>query len=288
MNKLNEQVSRMREIMGLPNGEGKHIVYHAGEKKITRLVPDFIKGGPRALYGWGVYFSDSIHKAKDYGKEITYLDISDMNILDLQNGVDLSLVRKVKNLVNGTQKRDVSLAAYYEKISKLLEKNIGVAIEQIYRMKDDIFMRNTDKLWSEMLVKLNYDVLKYNYEYVVINFDKANHYLIDNETGLQSGLGNYVSPEDSNKVSLDDIIPDTEENAEIRNIVLNSDDWNEIKRTLNILKTRQQTVRNNRDYMELQREIDLLEKLLDSDYMFGINEVMEFNNMITQLDKIGI
>ena len=255
-----------------PKIKGKHIIYHAGDKKITKLVPDFIKGGPRALYGWGVYFSDSIHKAKEYGNEITYLDISYMNILDLRDKVDASLIEKVKRLANKTKKYDKLVAAHYESAAYSLEKHIGNTIYDAWREIFSKYTWNTDKFWSEMIVKIGYDIMKYGYEYVVINLDKANHYLIDNETGSQSGVGKYINPNEPKKVSLDDIIPDTEENDNLRSLVLNSDNLKDIKYHLNSLKGIQNKVKNVRDYNELQREIELLEKLLDSDYAFDINE----------------
>jgi hypothetical protein len=251
-----------------PKYKDNNIIYHAGDKKLTKLIPDFIKGGTRANYGWGVYFTSSINKARDYGKEITYLDISDMNILELADMVDDSLIKKIDKLAVKTKKQDSILGSQYEVIAGNMKKYIGKTIYDAWRSIFSSYTWNTDKLWAMMLVKIGYDIVKYGYEYVVINLDKANHYLVDEKTSLPHGTGKYKNPDESKKISLDDIIPDTEENSDLRRIVINSDDLTDVKSYLNRLKDIQDKVKNLRDYDELERQIELLNKLIDSDFDF--------------------
>jgi hypothetical protein len=153
-----------------------NLVYHAGESKLTSLDPSKIKGGVRAIHGWGVYFSDSIHKANDYGGVVTTLDISNMNILDTRQPVSEELVLKVKQLAHNTDSSNLS--AFYDMLSDLLKKQIGKDIDTARKnIADSNFRWDINQHWSEMMVKLGYDIMKNGYEYVVINFDKANKYL---------------------------------------------------------------------------------------------------------------
>ena len=103
----------------------KQLIYHGGERILTNLDPKYIKGGVRGIHGWGVYFSDSIHKAKDYGKEITVLDISNMNILDTNKIVDKEFINSVEKLSQNTE--SINLSALYDVIASKLKKEIGTS-----------------------------------------------------------------------------------------------------------------------------------------------------------------
>jgi len=156
-----------------------NIVYHAGEAKITNLDPSKIKGGLRANLGWGVYFSSSLYKAKEYGKEITRLDISNLNILNLNERINDKFLNNMKKLVDETkQENNPTLEAFYDTFYRTLKEHVGETIWEGWRYSSGKFSTNTDKLWSNILLKLGYDGMQQgNYEYVIFNFDKANQYL---------------------------------------------------------------------------------------------------------------
>jgi 8-oxo-dGTP pyrophosphatase MutT (NUDIX family) len=163
--------------------EDDNIVYHGGDKKITKLDPQFIKGGVRANLGWGVYFTSSLYKATTYGKELTYLDISNLNILDLNEKINEELLVKIKELATETKKNSLltMLGALYDYIHDTFKDNMGKTIWDGWRIFSNKIKWDTDKTWSEMLAKLGYDGMQQgNYEYVIFNFDKANQYLSEN------------------------------------------------------------------------------------------------------------
>ena len=153
-----------------------NILYHGGESVITQFNPDKIIGGFRGNHGWGIYFSDSIYKAKDYGPVITTLNSSGLNILNTREPVNEKLVLGVKELSD--QQSDAMLSAFYNMISGKLKEKLGHTIDNSRKEISSIFRWDISKAWSEMLVKLGYDIMKNGYEYVIINFENANRALI--------------------------------------------------------------------------------------------------------------
>jgi hypothetical protein len=169
----------------------KEILYHGSNVKITKFDGSYIKGGLRANYGWGVYFTSSPYKAKEYGAETTSLDISNLNVLDLTSKVDESFVSKIKELADRKKKEGAFysplLSGQYELIADKFEDHIGDEVFNAWRTVFSIFNYNTDKMWADILRGIGYDVSKYGYEYVVFNLDKANKYLVESpETGIGS------------------------------------------------------------------------------------------------------
>jgi hypothetical protein len=161
--------------------KGDNIVYHGGDKKITKLDPQFIKGGVRANLGWGVYFTSNSYKASTYGKEVTYLDISDLNILDLNEKIDGEFLAKIKELATETKEINIMLGSLYDYVHDTLKDNMGKTIWDGWRIFSNKIKWDTDKTWSEMLIKLGYDGMQQgDYEYVIFNFDKASQYLSEN------------------------------------------------------------------------------------------------------------
>jgi hypothetical protein len=163
-----------------------NLLYHGGTEQIRELKPDAIQGGFRGIYGWGVYFSDYIYKAKDYGPVLTYMDKSKLNILDTREPVDETLVNSVKKL--SSDESDVMLSAYYSIISNKLKEQLGKDIDTARKNISVDFRWDISKVWSETFQKLGYDAFKNGYEYVIFNYPKANQALISNPEALNENL----------------------------------------------------------------------------------------------------
>jgi len=166
----------------------KKIVYHGGDEKITKMSSEFIKGGVRANLGYGVYFASTIYKAKTYGKEITLLDIAHLNFLDLNKKIDESFISQIKSLkeeeTNSIFDTHIMIAnANYYSIAKEFSKHIGDTIWNGWLYWMNTKSTNSDKFWANTLLKLGYDgVQQGDYEYCIFNFDKANKYLIEDNS----------------------------------------------------------------------------------------------------------
>ena len=155
------------------------LLMHGGPEKITKLDSSKIQGGVRGSYGYGIYFTDSIYKAKDYGPVLTYLDPSELNILDTRDKLTNDFVQKIKDLSNSLPSTESIASAIYSSFAHNLKDNVGKDIDDAAKNMFGKYKHSQEKNWARMLVDLGYDATKNGYEYVVINFDKANKYLVD-------------------------------------------------------------------------------------------------------------
>jgi hypothetical protein len=189
----------------------KEILYHGSNAKITKFDGSYIKGGLRANYGWGIYFTSSPYKAKEYGAETTYLDISNLNVLDLTSKVDEFFVSKIKELADRKKKEGAFysplLSGQYELIADKFEDHIGDEVFNAWRTVFSIFNFNTDKMWADILRGIGYDVSKYGYEYVVFNLDKADKYLVESPESVNNHIARVpfegVYPMDTNPLGVE-------------------------------------------------------------------------------------
>lgn len=154
-----------------------NILYHAGEAKITKLDPSKIAGGARGVYGWGIYFTDSIHKANDYGGVLTLMDKSKLKILDTRQVVNQDFINKILQLERSES--DSMLSAFYGVIASKLKEQLGKTIDDARKNISDSFRWDISQRWSEMIKELEFDAMKNGYEYVIINFDAGNNALIN-------------------------------------------------------------------------------------------------------------
>lgn len=162
----------LREVLDSDKG----LLMHGGSSVITQFDPSKIQGGARASLGYGVYFSDSIYKAKDYGPVITYLDPSKLNILDINDPVTDKFVQSVRDLAS---KQDGMAEGLYNMYADKLEKQKGKELETAIKTLQNEFRYNQEKNWAVMLIRLGYDAVKSGYEYSIFNFPKADKALVE-------------------------------------------------------------------------------------------------------------
>jgi len=70
------------------NEEVSGVVYHGTPNDVQELSLDFVKGGERVRYGWGLYFTSLKHKAaNDYGKggHLFSANVSNLKLLNLDH-----------------------------------------------------------------------------------------------------------------------------------------------------------------------------------------------------------
>ena len=155
------------------------LLMHGGPEKITKLDSSKIQGGVRGIYGYGVYFTDSIYKAKDYGPVITYLDPSELSILDTDKSLTEEFVKSILDLSKDNDTGQLDKYAFYGSFAHNLKNEIGKELDVARKNMLSKYSHSQEKLWATMLIDLGYDITKNGYEYVVFNFDKANKYLVD-------------------------------------------------------------------------------------------------------------
>ena len=157
-----------------------NILYHGGAEPITKFDESKVQGGVRGIHGWGVYFSSSIYKAKDYGPVLTYLDSSRLKFLNTRDEVTEEFIMAVKNV--GNKEENSLLSAFYSTITYELKKQIGKDIDTAYKNIGSKFNITFEKAWAELIVKLGFDGVVNGYEYVIMNLERGSQAIITQNT----------------------------------------------------------------------------------------------------------
>ncbi len=148
------------------------VVFHGGTKAIDKLDPSKIKGGFRAIYGWGVYFAGTIYKASDYGDMITFLNSKALKFLKVNNDVTSGLISELGKI------KDKNI--YYDLFVDKLKNMVGIEINEARLRMGDFIRWDYNELWSQMFMDAGYDGFNQNdNEYVVFNIDKANQAILE-------------------------------------------------------------------------------------------------------------
>lgn len=176
------------------------ILFHAGSENIIQLDPNKVKGGFRAVYGWGVYFASTISKASDYGNMITFLNSKGLNLLKINNPVTNDLISELKKLEDKNP--------YYKLFVDKLKPMVGLSIDEARLRMGDSIRWDYNELWSKMFMDAGYDGFNQgDYEYVVFNIDKANKNLTSdplNVTTKAQKAHPYIPDEVFEKLTTDE------------------------------------------------------------------------------------
>ena len=148
------------------------VVFHGGTKSIDKLDPSKVKGGFRAVYGWGVYFAGTIYKASDYGDMITFLNSKALKFLKVNDEVTSGLISELGKI------KDKNI--YYDLFVDKLKNMVGTEINEARLRMGDFIRWDYNELWSQMFMDAGYDGFNQNdNEYVVFNIDKANQAILE-------------------------------------------------------------------------------------------------------------
>lgn len=160
------------------------LLFHGGEAPIAQFDGEKIKGGSRSILGWGVYFSSSPYKASDYGTTFTYIDSTKLNILDGRGPVTQEFIDQIRKAANN--EKDALTKAYYSIAADKFQQQIGKDIDNARKNVSSQIQQNTDKAFSELLVKMGYDAMQEGYEFVVFNLSRTDAIVNDPDAHLES------------------------------------------------------------------------------------------------------
>lgn len=160
------------------------LLFHGGEAPIAQFDGEKIKGGSRSILGWGVYFSSSPYKASDYGTTFTYIDSTKLNILDGRGPVTQEFIDQIRKAANN--EKDALTKAYYSIAADKFQQQIGKDIDNARKNVSSQIQQNTDKAFSELLVKMGYDAMQEGYEFVVFNLSRTDAIVSDPDAHLES------------------------------------------------------------------------------------------------------
>lgn len=190
------------------------VLFHAGTQDILTLDPAKIQGGPRSVYGWGVYFAGTINKASDYGDMITFLNSKELNFIRITDRVTEDLISELNKV------KDKNM--YYDLFLSKLKGMVGVNINEARLRMGDFIRWDYNELWSKMFLDAGYDGFNQaDYEYVVFNMEKANQAILEDPlkfTTKAQKAHPYIPKEVFEKLTTD----------KDGNIVFNHYSWKEI------------------------------------------------------------
>jgi hypothetical protein len=216
---LNEQISRIKNIMGLnesnldsvestaealrPILKNKQVevtlrnltnlIAHNGDHVITKFDSSKISGSVRGRYGKGYYFS-SLFKNYDYGTKSTYLNSKPLNLLN--GNLSISRVFYMLELPSDISSRINNLEDLLYNVKNNKEYNeITNEIENL-KEKYSIFDRNTTYIINtlknsiEKEPELGFDTFMESLESRVIETNRLNVH--SSVVGLEDSLNNLI------------------------------------------------------------------------------------------------
>ena len=128
------------------------IVIHGGPISFNAFDPSKMKGGNRAVYGPGAYFTDKAYKAEEFGMggEYMFANLKDFNLLNLDGSIDQ--VKGLEDKYGHAEELKIELA----KIEQWLEDRT-YPIQDLYKRLQEIeselkgmFENESDKEFYEL------------------------------------------------------------------------------------------------------------------------------------------
>ena len=176
------------------------IVSHFAPTNILEFQPEYIS---RTLWGYGFYFTNSLKAAQGYGERVSFVDVSDFNILDL----DQSFENHLDPLATFIEER---IAALPEERRKKVQFNYDKVVKSISERPSwkglqwgDLFINapkisnDYTKIITDYVASLGYDAFGFSdLDYTntatfgrniwtVFNFEKLNDNIVTNPRAIQ-------------------------------------------------------------------------------------------------------
>lgn len=197
---------------------------HGTEGNFDEFDPNKVKGGSRAQYGFGAYFTDAAYKCEKYGGEYQFVYFKPFNVFELEDEVSENDVisQKIKeyeyykeSMYDAKYERsNAETVAQYEEADKRYEemeqkikevmpndyvwqffylykkitKNTPrINYVQLLGEMDEQGLRNI-KTVASIFQTLGYDCFHAENQYVIFNFAKLNKYLVRDRGALLQKL----------------------------------------------------------------------------------------------------
>ena len=189
MKNLNEQINKMKSIMGLSEGVGGIEVYHGSDTKISSFVDDFV-GGKNATdqEGPGIYFTTSKENAQRYGENIYVATLMPRKLLsEKPSGGSYAELLKLAKMA---PEWEDTAQNWDENPSVGIVKAVKDAIQYNENEKDRFlqiwidFYRNNPRDYVKNCVKLGYDGIVVDRESMYID-EPIKHYIVYNASIIQ-------------------------------------------------------------------------------------------------------
>jgi hypothetical protein len=137
---------------------------HGGETKIVKFDESKIKGGVRGELGYGYYFSEDT-KYKDYGKEVTSIDASSLNIVNENNVVPKDFANKITEWQSKIPEGGFGIGMkaiageYIDRIKSEIKANPSITFQDLRRNVNNQYSVDREPMWSNMMSGIGIDGL---------------------------------------------------------------------------------------------------------------------------------
>lgn len=177
----------------------KGYLAHGGEKMFNTFDPAFIQGGSRAEYGYGFYFCDQAYKPINYGGYLYFTKKDVYDFCNLNTPTDynpLEWIYKISTHLENACAHAKNIEEY-ENATKQLENMKLNSQEQTYLdffekgVREERDLKNAykyalnyipgdynPKYLSSLFMKVGYDGIIAENQYVIFNFDKLNQNIL--------------------------------------------------------------------------------------------------------------
>ena len=177
----------------------KGYLAHGGEKMFNTFDPAFIQGGFRAEYGYGFYFCDEAYKPINYGGYLYFTKKDIYNFCNLNSPCNYNPLREIYSIIGQLEGIRDNAKTYedYENATKQLENMKLNSQEQVYLnffekgTREERDLKNAYKYalnyipgdyepknLSSLFMKVGYDGIIAENQYVIFNIDKLNQNIL--------------------------------------------------------------------------------------------------------------
>lgn len=197
-------------------------VVHGSDTEFENFDSSKIKGGTRAVYGWGAYFTNDSYKCEEYGNNFVFLDIRPFKLLELEDnisendeiskvikqieGLNMRIQQADEGLYNARNIRDYDYFSQEKKhckelvnqfipdsktevflqmYSSFIRKKTNTTYLNLTKYLRDIFANKMgEDFISQMFLNFGYDGFHCENQFVLFNFQKINENIVKDKNKL--------------------------------------------------------------------------------------------------------
>ena len=197
-------------------------VVHGSDTEFENFDSSKIKGGTRAVYGWGAYFTNDSYKCEEYGNNFVFLDIRPFKLLELEDnisendeiskvikqieGLNMRIQQADEGLYNARNIRDYDYFSqenkhckelvnqfipdsktevFLQMYSSFIRKKPNTTYLNLTKYLRDIFANKMgEDFISQMFLNFGYDGFHCENQFVLFNFQKINENIVKDKNKL--------------------------------------------------------------------------------------------------------
>lgn len=192
---IRENLNHIDEI--IEKYSDKKVMYHASDIIIDKFNLEYVKGGNRAIYGWGIYFANQPFKSKDYGKYLMVVDRSNLELLYIDVKITDDFIKEIErklskiyylwNIINNNEQFENLKNLSYFDFSSIIELK-----EFKKQQKEILYNTRNVKLYDELeSIISNIDILLDIYEKITYPVKYEDEIISEMKKNIGEELNNF-------------------------------------------------------------------------------------------------